>query len=158
EWRKNIDAHQFGLAVADYHKLQALNLEGIANPQINQMQSTYRELLSQSIEGWKRACQDGDSITMRNLWSKTVEVLPDPELAETILRDMKCEKKFCSWTDTTAAMTVVTRTEPAVPAGVLRSITASLPTTVYAHVRIDENGGVQVLETQGINAGLRDAV
>jgi hypothetical protein len=159
EWRKNIDARQFALAVDDYRKLQALNLEGIADPQLNQIQAGYRALLSESIEGWKRACQDGDSITMRNLWAKATEVLPAHDLVETILSEMKCDKKFCSWTDTTAALThVVHRVEPTLPADVRRSIAASLPTTVYAHVRIDETGTVEVVETQGTNAGLRDAI
>lgn len=159
EWRKNVDARQFGLAVNDYRKLQALNLEGMTDAQLSQMQTAYRQLLSESIEGWKRACQEGDAITMRNLWAKAIEVLPDHELAETILIDMKCEKKFCSWTDPTAAMShVVNRVEPVLPAEVRRSIAASLPTTVYAHVRIDETGNVEVVETQGINAGLRDTI
>jgi hypothetical protein len=158
EWRKNIDARQFALAVADYHKLQTLNVEGSANSQLNQMQTAYHALLSQSIEGWKRACQDGDSATMRNLWAKAAEVIPDPALADAILSDMKCDKKFCSWTETTAAMPhVITKVEPVLSAGVRRSFGAA-PTTVYAHVKIDENGGVEVIETQGINAGLRDAV
>ena len=159
EWRKNVDARQFALAVDDYRKLQALNLEGTTNPQLNQMQTAYRALLSESIEGWKQACQNGDSITMRNLWAKAAEVIPARDLAERILSEMKCEKKFCSWTDTTAAMPhVVNRVEPALPAELRRSIAASLPTTVYAHVRIDETGSVEVIETQGINAGLREAI
>jgi hypothetical protein len=158
-WRKNVDARQFALAVSDYRRLQAMNLEGITDAQLSQMQTAYRELLSESIQGWKQACQDGDSITMRNLWAKAAEVLPDHELAETILSDMKCEKTFCSWTETTAAMThVVNRVEPVLPAEVRRSIAASLPTIAYAHVRVDETGSVEVIETQGINAGLRDVI
>src|SRR5262249_4746812 len=150
---------QFAFAVDDYRKLQALNLEGIADPQLNQIQAAYRALVSDSIDRWKRACQDGDSITMRNLWETAAEVLPAHDLAETILSEMKCDKEFCSWTDTTAAMThVVNRVEPTLPADVRRSIAASLPTTVYAHVRIDESGNVEVIETQGTNAGLRDAI
>jgi tetratricopeptide (TPR) repeat protein len=159
EWRKNIDARQFALAIVNYRQLQGSNLEGIADSQLNQMRAAYRTLLSPSIEGWKRACEAGDSTTMRNLWTQATDVLPDPDLAETILDDMKCAKKFCVWTDTALAMThLVTRVEPAIPAGVRRAIEASVPTTVYAHVKIDENGAVNVIETQGIHAGLRDAV
>lgn len=159
EWRKNIDARQFALAVVNYRQLQSSNLEGIANSQLNQMRTAYRELLSRSIEGWKRACDDGDSTAMRNLWTQAMDVLPDRDLAETILDEMKCAKKFCLWTDATAAMThLITRVEPAIPAAVRRAVEASAPTTVYAHVRIDENGDVDVIETQGIHAGLRDAV
>ena len=64
------------------------------------------------------------------------------------------------WLDTSAAMThLVTRVDPTITPAVRRAIDASVPTTVYAHVKIDENGEVvDVLETQGIHAGLRDAV
>ena len=159
EWRKNMDAREFALAVVNYRQLQGSNLEGIADSQLNQMRAAYRTLLSPSIEGWKRACQAGDSTTMRNLWTQAMDVLPDGDLAESILDDMKCEKKFCMWMDTSAAMThLVTRVDPTITATVRRAIEASTPTTVYAHVKIDEKGDVDVLETQGIHAGLRDAV
>jgi tetratricopeptide (TPR) repeat protein len=48
EWRRNIDAREFALAVVNYRQLQSSNLEDIANSQLTQMQSGYRELLSPS--------------------------------------------------------------------------------------------------------------
>ena len=159
EWQKNIDARNFALAVVNYRQLQGSNLEGIANSQLTQMQAGYRALLSQSIESWKKACQDGDSTTMRNLWTQAMDVLPDRDLAEAILHEMSCAKEFCLWSDATVAMThLLNRVEPVIPPAVRRAIEASVPTTVYAHVKIGENGAVDVIETQGIHAGLREAV
>jgi hypothetical protein len=63
------------------------------------------------------------------------------------------------WTDATVAMARLTnRVDPVIPAAVRRAVEASVPTTVYAHVKIDETGAVDVIETQGVHVGLRDAV
>jgi hypothetical protein len=157
EWRRNIDARQFAAATGTYRQLERSNVEGIASAQLSQIQEGYRQLLSQSITDWKRACQDGDSTAMRLIWARAIELIPDRDLAESVLGDMKCASKFCQWADTSTVMPRLTsRIEPIVSPALRRSISGS--TTVYAHVRIDETGNVAVLETQGVHPGIRDAV
>jgi hypothetical protein len=156
EWRKNIEGRQFTIAAANYRQLQRSNVEGIADSQLHQIEEGYRDLLSQPLESWKRACQDGDSAAMRNLFTKAMDLVADPDLAQVFLAEMKCPTKFCMWTDTTTIMARLSnRVEPVI-APDLRRTTA--PTTVYAQVRIDENGNVAVVETQGNNPRVREAV
>jgi len=159
EWRKNIDGRQFALAAAKYRQIKGGNLEGVANAQLHEIQVGYRDLLSQSIESWKQACEDGNSPAMRNLWTKVMEIVADRDLAEEFLDEMKCPTKFCMWADSAAVMDHLNnRVDPVISPDLRRVVEKSAPTTVYAHVRIDEAGNVDVLETQGIHPGIREAV
>ena len=160
QWQQNFDAQEFAKATATYRQLQAANVDDTATTQLGEIQAEYRKFLSTLLEPWKQACQNGDVSAMAILRTQATEMLPEPGFGAEILDQMKCaHEKACVWMDASLAMTrLTTRVSPAIPPGLRKVVEASAPLTVYAQVSIGEDGKVRVIETQGIDPGIREAV
>ena len=159
EWRRHFDAREFALAFGAYREVLSFNADDVAESLVVQMQMEYRRILSQLLETWKEACLSGNFGALEGLRTQVAAVLPERTIAEDIIGQMTCDHKGCIQITGAAAMNrLISRVEPAIPANLRRIVGKSAPMTVYVLVRIANDGEVTVLETQGINAGIRDAV
>jgi hypothetical protein len=152
DWRKNFDARLYPVAADRYRKLVTLNLEGEANPALDEIRQEYARALSPLLESWNRACQANDAATMNSVRQQTEELLPEPAIGQDALTQMTtCAQKGCIPMESQLATSRLrTRVDPVITPVmrdfVLRN-TASL--LLQVRVRIDESGDTTVTQLEG---------
>jgi tetratricopeptide (TPR) repeat protein len=161
EWRKTLQSGQFRQAADRYIALK--KTDGITSQMLDQMRSDYRRALTPIVESWNRACSSSDTATMESLRGQVPESLPDPQLGDDILAQMKtCTKKGCLQMAAQLALArLKVQVNPVIPPAFQDAVRRS-PMTVHVKTRIDEKGEVTAIEAQGgtplINEAVRSAV
>jgi tetratricopeptide (TPR) repeat protein len=161
EWRTQLEAHEFGLAMATYRKLQSEDIEGSATEALGKIRDGYRSQVSPLVNSWKQACSRGDASAMARLRRQAEEVLADPAIGTDLLAEMQtCSRSGCIQLPTDAALSRArVRSDAKLPAGIgPRPVPQNFALTVQVKVRIDEKGNVNVADPQSIQPNIRDSV
>jgi len=157
-WRKNFEAQQFKSAAADYRSIVA---NGGNNAQsLSHMNAEYRKTLSSLVESWNRTCPTRDTATMDSLRKQISELLPEPSFGEDIRAQMtNCKKpEGCVQMSAQLALTrLKVRVNPEI-SQTLRGFMRNSQVAVRLKTRIDETGNVTVLDAQGENVAVNNAV
>jgi tetratricopeptide (TPR) repeat protein len=162
EWRKSLEAHQFKQAAARFSALKT-STDGVTPQMLDAMRLEYRNALTALVESWNRACASSDMPAMEAISGQLPESLPEPQLGEDVLGQMKtCTKKGCLQMGTQLALArLKVQVNPVFPAAFQDAARRSVA-TVHVKTRIDEKGDVSVLDTQGgspiVNEAVRSAV
>ena len=158
EWRKTLEAHDLKQAAARYQQMKTAK-EGTSPQILEQMRTEYRSALSSLVELWNRSCATGDAATMESIPQQLPEHLADASLGEDLLAQMKpCVKRGCMPITTQLALARLKVQVNPVLSPALQDMAKRAPTTVHVKSRIDEKGNVMVLDTQGSNSMMNDAV
>ena len=158
EWRKNLEARDLKQAAIRYGQLKS-SKDAPSLQVLEQMQKDYRSALSSLVDLWNRSCATGDAATMESIPQQLPEHLADASLGEDLLSQMKpCVKKGCMPITTQLALARLKVQVNPTLTPVLHDLLRRGPVTVHVKSRIDENGEVAVLDTQGFSPMLNDAV
>src|SRR5262249_989389 len=155
EWRTQMDAHEFGLAMTTYRKLQSSNVEGSAAEALAKVRDGYRTQLSPVINSWKQACAKGDASAMARLRRQAEEALADPVIGSDLLAEMEtCARTGCIQVPPETALSRARiRSDAKLPAGIgPRPVPQNFALTVQVKVRVDQKGDVTVADPQSIQA------
>jgi tetratricopeptide (TPR) repeat protein len=158
DWRKSLETHDLKQAALRYQQLKSS--KDAPSPQIlEQMRTEYRSALSSLVDLWNRSCATGDAATMESIPQQLPDHLTDASLGEDLLSQMKpCVKKGCMPITTQLALARLKVQVNPVLTPALQDIVKRGPTTVQVKSRIDEKGGVTVLDTQSSSPLLNDVV
>ena len=159
EWRKMLDGRQFKQAAVQYVQLKMPN-SGVAPQILDQMQSDYRNALTSLVDSANKACAIGDTATSQSLRAEIPESLPLPELGNEILAQLKpcAARKGCMPMTSQLALTrLKVQVNPIIPPG-FQDIARRSQVSVQVKTKIDEKGSVTVLDAQGGNPVLTEAV
>ncbi|HLH32816.1 MAG TPA: hypothetical protein VKY31_16560, partial [Terriglobia bacterium] len=157
DWRKTLDGHQYKQAAARYAELKAS--QGAPPAMLDQMRTDYRNALTSAVDSWNRACAASDAATMDGLRSELPESLPQSELGDDILAQRKtCTKKGCT---PMAPQLVMARLKiqvnPVIPPA-FQELARRSQMAVQVKTKVDEKGNVTVLDAQGGNPMMNEAV
>jgi tetratricopeptide (TPR) repeat protein len=161
EWRKTLQTGQFKQAADRFNVLK--RTDGVTPQMLDQMRSEYRRALTPIVESWNRACASSDTFTMESLRAQVPESLPESQLGEDILAQMKtCTKKGCLQMGPQLALArLKVQVNPVIPPA-FQDAARRGPMTIRVKSRIDEKGDVTAIEAQGgtplINESVRNAV
>src|SRR5207248_5390437 len=133
--------------------------EAPAPQTLDQMRMEYRNALAVLVDSWNRSCAAGDAAVMESIRQQLPERLPDATLGDDLLEQMKtCTKKGCMPVSTQLALArLKVQVNPVVPAE-FQEVARHSQVSVHVKTRIDENGEVTVMHTQGGSPPLNDAV
>jgi hypothetical protein len=160
DWRKSFQAGSISSAFAMYNELVALNIDGVADTALEEMNTAYRKRVASSLEAWKGACKTRDAATMDRLRRQAELILPDPQIGQDLLDQMTgCPVTPCISMDVEAVLPRLRSSfEPEIPADLRRSLSNTSPYRVQVQARIEENGDVFVLAVNGQNAAVNNVV
>lgn len=158
DWHASLDAYQFKQAAARYVQLKNSG-QGVTPNVLEQMRTDYRAALSSVVDAWNRACANSDTAKMEWLRGQIPESLPQSELGDDILAQLKtCTKKGCM---PMAPQLVLARlrvqVKPLLPSA-FQDLARTSQFPVVLKTRIDEKGNVTAADAQGGNPVLTEAV
>jgi len=92
DWQKHFAAQEFPKAATLYRQLEFVNLEGKANPALEQMRGEYRKAVSSRVESWNRSCTSGASVSLDTFRQQTMDLLPNERIAADLVSKLSpCE-------------------------------------------------------------------
>jgi hypothetical protein len=158
EWGKNFDARDLNQAAARYRELVNLNVEGAADPAIEQIRTEYRKAIAASTQEWDAACRSRSMAALDRLRRDTDLMLPDRAIGQDLVDQMAtCSAKPCVRMDVEMAMLRVKGSnQPEIPVALQRTLDHAR--TVRVEARIEENGDVAVLTVLGENMAINEVV
>ena len=174
DWRKSFESHQYSQAATAYRQIAAGDESGKSET-LNHVTAEYRNALTPYVESWTHSCSGNDVAKMREIETQVSALLPEPSFAGDLRAKMancvapsptaETSKSIakanptatCLQTEQQIAMTrLKSRVEPVISREVTRLIDSHVTSRVT--IRIDVNGNVSVLDTQGANASINSAV
>jgi tetratricopeptide (TPR) repeat protein len=159
QWQHNIEAGAFEEAASTYRELLSIKGDEGVSPRLVQARTHYQAMVPQLYDEWAKACQGGNAAAMDRLRKQARALPADVIPTEEVLGRLKCAQRGCVRLDATAVMPHLTRrVEPRISPNLQRVVEKSGPLTVYVQAKISEEGAVSVIETQGIDPGIRESV